>query len=91
MREFVQILLLHKEYPASLVEQAVSAALEFGCVHAEGVRLCLNQLRLPQQLPLPLDLEGTTLASLQPSGGQPVDLQVYDRLIGGAEEWKLSL
>jgi transposase len=90
VREFVQILQLHQAYPASLVEQAVSAALEYGCVHAQGVRLCLNQLRLPQQLPLPLDLEGTTLASLQHSGGQPVDLQVYDRLIGGTDEWKLS-
>jgi hypothetical protein len=46
--------------------------------------LCLNQLRLPQQLPLPLDLEGTPLAPLQQSGTQPVDLHAYDQLIEGA-------
>ncbi len=83
VREFVQILQLHKEYPASLIEQALSAALEFGCVHYEGVRLCLNQLLMPRQLPLPLELEGTALSQLQHSGTQAVDLQAYDQLIGG--------
>jgi hypothetical protein len=84
VREFVQVLRLHKNYPATLIEQAVSTALAFGCVHYEGVRLCLNQLLMPRQLPLPLELEGTTLASLQHSGSQPVDLQAYDLLIGGS-------
>ncbi len=83
IREFVQILQLHKDYPPHRIEQALSAALDFGCVHYEGVRLCLNQLLLPKQLPLPLDLEGTPLSQLQPSGAQPVDLQAYDQLIGG--------
>jgi transposase len=83
VREFIQILQLHQTYPADLIEQALGQALAYGCVHVEGVRLCLNQLRLPQQLPLPLDLEGTTLAALQHSGSQPIDLQPYDQLIGG--------
>ena len=82
MREFVQILRLHQDHPPRLIEQALSAALAFGCVHYEGVRLCLNQLLLPQQLPLPLALEGTPLAQLQHSGTQAVDLQAYDLLIG---------
>ena len=82
VREFVQILRLHQDHPPRLIEQALSAALAFGCVHYEGVRLCLNQLLLPQQLPLPLALEGTPLAQLQHSGTQAVDLQAYDLLIG---------
>jgi transposase len=84
VREFIQILQLHKTHPAGLIEQAISAALAFGCVHYEGVRLCLNQLLMPKQLPLPLDLEDTALAPLQHSGTQGVDLQVYDLLIGEA-------
>jgi len=83
VREFVQILRLHKEHPADLIEQAIGAALEFGCVHYEGVRLCLNQLLIPKQLPLPLDLEAVQLSQLQHSGTQGVDLQQYDLLIGG--------
>src|SRR5579864_7419975 len=67
VREFVQVLQLHTTYPADLLEQAIALALSFGCVHYEGVRLCLNQLLMPTQLPLPLALDGTTLAQFQAS------------------------
>ena len=81
VREFVQVLQLHTTYPADLLEQAIGLALSFGCVHYEGVRLCLNQLLMPTQLPLPLALDGTTLAQFQASGSQPVDLHLYDQLL----------
>ena len=48
MREFVRILRLHETYPAQLVEQAVAQALEYGCIHADGVALCLRQLLRPR-------------------------------------------
>jgi len=81
VREFVQVLQLHNTYPANLVEQAIALALSFSCVHYEGVRLCLNQLLMPAQLPLPLDLAGTMLAQFQTNGLQPVDLHLYDQLL----------
>lgn len=50
------ILQFHQEHPAPLIEQAIEQALQIGCVHADGVRLCLHQLCDPMpQLP-PLDL-----------------------------------
>jgi hypothetical protein len=84
VREFIQILQLHTQHPASLIEQAVSQALSYGCVPFEGVRLCLNQLLLPSQRPSPLDLEAVQLARLQQPDSQPVDLQQYDLLLGEA-------
>jgi len=83
VREFIQVLQLHTQHPASLIEQAVTQALAYGCVHYEGVLLCLNQLIMPKDLPLPLDLDAVQLARLQQPGTQPVDLQQYDLLIGG--------
>lgn len=82
VREFIQILQLHTQHEASLIEQAISQALAYGCVHYEGVRLCLNQLLLPSQTPAPLDLAAVQLARLQQPDAQPVDLQSYDLLIG---------
>ena len=82
VREFIQILQLHTQQEAGLIEQAISQALAYGCVHYEGVRLCLNQLLLPNQTRLSLDLEAVQLARLQQPEAQPVDLQQYDRLIG---------
>jgi len=73
---------LHTQHEAGLIEQAISQALAYGCVHYEGVRLCLNQLLLPDQAHLSLDLAAVQLAHLQQPDAQPVDLQQYDRLIG---------
>jgi transposase len=86
VREFIQVLQLHHDHPADLVEQAVRAALSYGCVHYDGVRLCLNQLLLPSTTPAALDLAALHLACLEPTGRQPVDLHQYDRLLGGTHE-----
>ncbi|HEX9596425.1 MAG TPA: IS21 family transposase [Anaerolineales bacterium] len=83
VREFIQVLQLHGQYPASLIETALQQALGYGCVHYEGIRLCLNQLLLPQPETAPLNLEQVQLARLQPALAQPLDLHQYDQLIGG--------
>jgi transposase len=79
VREFVQVLKLHHDYPPTLIAQAVEQALEYGCIHADGVKLCLHQLLSPD----------TTARSLNPAdlsqwasiGEQPPDLSCYDRLL----------
>lgn len=81
VREFIRVLQLHQYHPASLVEQAVSLALGYGCAHADGVELCLRQLLKPETVPPALDL------SQQPRlvnvGTQPLSLARYDQLLSG--------
>lgn len=77
--EFVSILKLHHTYPAKLVEQAVAQALEFGCIHADGVRLCLHQLQNPAQSVTSVNLDD--YPSLAEVGNQPVDLRCYEQLL----------
>jgi hypothetical protein len=80
VREFLEILKLHQEYPQKQIEQAVEMALALGAAHLDGVQLCLRQLREPKTQPRPLDL------SLHPElvgvGNQPVQLGQYDQLLG---------
>jgi transposase len=78
IREFVRILKLHQDYPAQLVEQAVTQALAYGCLHLDGVKLCLRQLMDPVLTVAALDL------TAQPQLGIALelpDLQCYDRLL----------
>jgi transposase len=84
LREFIDILQLHTQYPPDLIAQALGEALTYGCVHYEGVRLCLNQLLAPASLPVALDLTAQGLPHLQQAGSQPLNLQQYDQLIGEA-------
>jgi len=79
VREFIRVLQLHRQHPAALIEQAVSQALAFGCAHAEGVVLCLNQLLQPAASPPVLDL--TERPRLQGVGVQPIDLRRYEALL----------
>lgn len=79
VREFIQVLKLHRQHPAPLVEQAITQAMAFGCLHADGVLLCLNQLLQPAVSPTVLDLSHQPrLSSL---GTQPLDLYRYDELL----------
>jgi hypothetical protein len=79
VREFIGILKLCRQHPASLVEQAIAQALEHGCVHVDGVELCLRQLLTPAVQPSTLDLSDRP--SWAAVGAQPVDLRSYDRLL----------
>jgi len=82
VREFVLILGLLRLHPAELVEAAIREALLFGCVHLDGVKLCLQQRLQPARLVTPLDLQQQPL--LQRVGTQPLNLRGYDELLSPA-------
>ena len=79
VREFIQVLKLHRAHPATLIEQAIQRALALGCSHLDGIRLCLHQLRDDTSLPPPLDLADRP--QLAQVGGQALNLQRYDQLL----------
>jgi transposase len=81
IRHFIQILLLHREQPAALMEQAIAHALQAGIAHVEGITFCLNRLLDPAPLVAALDLRKyPTLANV---GTQAVPLTQYNQLLGG--------
>jgi transposase len=79
VREFIRILKLHRNHPADLIAQAVSQALEYGCPHADGVELCLRQLKNPALSVPPIDLTGWP--QLIAVATQVPDLGCYDQLL----------
>lgn len=79
IREFIQILKLHRDHPADLIEQAVVEALKHGCIHLDGVQLCLRQLTNPDPPIPPIDL--TPWPELGSVGRQAPDLSRYDLLL----------
>jgi hypothetical protein len=81
VREFVQVLKLHRDHPARRVEQAVAQALKYGCPHLEGVRLCLHALEHPEQPHAPVDL--TAHPELATVAEEPPDVRCYDQLLAG--------
>jgi len=81
IREFVRILHLHQAHPAQLIEQAIEQALTYGCIHADGVTLCLHQLLHPDHPAAHLDL--TDQPHLAQIGTQPLDFGGYDALLTG--------
>jgi Mu transposase-like protein len=79
VKEFVQVLRLHQQYPARLIEQAVEQAITYGCAHFDGVKHCLEHLgEQADRAPL-LDL--TDKPHLALVGNQPLDLGRYDQLL----------
>jgi hypothetical protein len=81
VREFVRILRLHREHPAEQVEQAIRLALQYGCLHADGVARCLHQVQHPTT-PIP-SLDLTAHPRLAPVGAQPIDVRHYEQLLRG--------
>ncbi len=79
IREFVRVLKLHRDHPAELVEQAVKQALDYGCLRADGVELCLRQLLNPDT-PVPA-LNPANLPAWAMVGEQLPDLNCYDQLL----------
>lgn len=88
IREFLGILKLHRDYPAQIVQQAVTLALEYGCVHVDGVLLCIHQLMNPEIAIPPLDLAGHPKLEqkLMGVGCQSVDLHCYEQLLGKSRQ-----
>ncbi len=80
IREFIAILKLHQTYPVPLVEQAVQLAVHSGMFSLDGVQYYLQQQLCPLPAPAPLDL--SHLPHLADIGCQPVDLQIYNQLLG---------
>jgi hypothetical protein len=79
VREFVQILQLHREHPAELMEQAIGQALAEGLAHREGVTFCLNRLLDGTPALPPLDLsDRPALAGI---GQEPLSLSHYNQLL----------
>jgi transposase len=75
-RDFAAILLLHQEFAAALVQNALEEAWKRDCLEPAAVRqLLLNRTAPPPIVPLPLPaaLAGTHVA--------PPDLDRYDRLL----------
>ena len=83
VRQFIRVLRLHQQYPADLIEQAISLALQYQCVHADGVELCLRQLLQPEPAPTRLDLSHNP--KLLGVGQQPIPLASYNQLLSGGE------
>lgn len=83
VREFVRVLRLHQRYPAHLVEAAVEQALAYGCIHADGVELCLRQQLPVDNVPPALDLAAHPhLTHLAVHPPEP-DVACYNRLLSG--------
>jgi hypothetical protein len=79
IREFIRVLNLHRQYPAELIEQAVSQALRYHCAHADGIELCLRQLSRSEPATSPLDLSDRPY--LAEVGGPLAPVAQYDRLL----------
>ncbi|MCB9005869.1 MAG: hypothetical protein H6656_00530 [Ardenticatenaceae bacterium] len=50
VREFVQILYLHRQHSAEELTAAIEKAINHGCAHLDGVKLWLTQLNQPDTL-----------------------------------------
>ena len=81
MREFVNILYLHREHSREEMEQAIQVALNHYCAHLDGVQLWLTQLKRPEPILTPLDL--VDHPRLNGIGEQTVQARTYDLLVGG--------
>lgn len=81
IREFISILHLHRDYPAEILEQAVSAALRQGMPNQDGV---LYQVRRQlENTPTARQMDLTMFPKLQHIEPQSVDLYAYNRLLRG--------
>ena len=79
IREFIQILQLHLDYDAALVQQAIVQAMADDVPHLSGVRFCLNRLRDPApQVKAMTTLPQPQLAEV---GQAPPSLPRYDQLL----------
>lgn len=80
IREFIAILKLHQSHSTDQVEQAVADAVHTGMLNLDGVMYHLKRLSTPIPMTKPLDL--SHLPQLADIGCQPVDLQLYNQLLG---------
>lgn len=79
IREFVQILALHKSHPDEVVRAAVTEALRYGAVHTDGVKLCLRQHAQPNAPVRPLSFEEEP--AWAQVGSEAPSLHTYNELL----------
>jgi len=79
VREFIEVLHLHRRYPAELVAEAIAFAVTYQCSDAASVLALLHQLQQDTRPDAAVDL--STQPQLQQIAQQPLDLQQYDRLL----------
>ena len=81
VREFVNILYLHREHSQKEMEEAIEAALTHHCAHLDGVQLWLTQLKRPEPVFASLNL--VDHPRLNGVGEQAVQAGTYDLLTEG--------
>lgn len=79
IREFIQILQLHLDYDAALVQKAIEQALIDKVPHLSGVLFCLNRLLDPA--PACKSLDSLLQPHLAQVGQAPLTLPQYDQLL----------
>ena len=79
VREFVQILQLHNEFEAEMVQTAITQAVSEGIPHLSGVLFCLNRLLDPT--PEKTSLSQTLQPQLDSVGQTALSMSQYDRLL----------
>ena len=79
VKEFVQILQLHLDYEAELVQEAIEQAVGAKMPHLNGVRFCLNRLLDPTPKAQPLSQLPSS--QLQQIGQPPPPAQQYNQLL----------
>lgn len=81
VREFVNILYLHRDHSEAALAQAITAALAHHCAHLDGVQLWLTQQQRVEPSFASLTLDGRP--RLSGVGEQPLQAGAYDALLGG--------
>jgi transposase len=79
IREFIQILQLHLDYDASVVQNAIEKALTEKVPHLNGVLFCLNRLLDPT--PTLKAIDSLPRPHLSQVGQAPLTLPQYDQLL----------
>jgi transposase len=79
IREFIQILQLHLDYDASVVQNAIEQALIDKVPHLNGVLFCLNRLLDPT--PTLKAIDSLPRPHLSQVGQAPLTLPQYDQLL----------
>jgi hypothetical protein len=79
IRECIDVLQLHRHYPAALVAEAMSFAVTYQCSDAASVLALLHQLQQDARPAAAVDL--STQPQVQQIAQQPLDVQQYDRLL----------
>ncbi len=83
VREFVNILYLHRQHSQDEMEQAITAALAHHGAHLDGVQLWLTQLKRAEPTFSTLNLSNQP--RLHGVGEQRICVDLYDALLGGGE------